>query len=127
MDAISPKDFGYDAIFIPGGHGIMFDGPGNPRLRELVEAATAGGRVVSAVCHGPAGLVGPRGKEGEPLVKGKRVGLKHLELSSLFSPCMSYAVTHVQRNRKVASCAVPFPHASPLLQDSHGLTIQVMG
>lgn len=64
---------GHDAIFLPGGHGTMFDLPGNAKLQSLIRTFHETGRVVAAVCHGPAGLVGVTLSSGEPLVKGKRL------------------------------------------------------
>lgn len=64
---------GYDAIFLPGGHGTMWDLPESDALVELLGAAWAAGKVVAAVCHGPAGLVRVEDETGAPLVKGRRV------------------------------------------------------
>lgn len=47
----------YDAIFIPGGHGTMFDFPGNKKLHSLLREFYESNRYVVSVCHGPAGLV----------------------------------------------------------------------
>ncbi len=33
--------------------------------------AQAAGKVISAVCHGPEGLVNVKGPDGKPLVEGK--------------------------------------------------------
>lgn len=63
----------YDAIFLPGGHGIAFDGPTSKELKQLVEAFWAGNKIVSAVCHGPNGLVSACGPDGNPIVKGRKV------------------------------------------------------
>lgn len=63
----------YDAIFLPGGHGTMWDLPESDKLASDVSALHAAGKPVAAVCHGPAGLVGATTPDGEPLVKGKRV------------------------------------------------------
>lgn len=63
----------FDAIFLPGGHGTMFDFPGNAELQELLANAYEENRIVAAVCHGPAGFVGVRLSDGQPLVKGKRI------------------------------------------------------
>ncbi|MBD1204862.1 MAG: type 1 glutamine amidotransferase domain-containing protein [Rhodobacteraceae bacterium] len=63
----------YDAILLPGGHGTMFDYPENAALARLVAAFDAAGKVVAAVCHGPAGLVGARKADGTPVVAGRRV------------------------------------------------------
>lgn len=58
----------YDAVFIAGGHGIMFDGPDSSALKHILEFFTSKGKIVSAVCHGPCGLLADA-----PLLKGKRV------------------------------------------------------
>ena len=64
---------GLDALFLPGGHGTMFDLPGSVPLKKLLETLNAQGRVIAAVCHGPAGLVGAKRADGQPLVAGKRL------------------------------------------------------
>lgn len=64
---------GYAAVFLPGGHGTMWDLPGSARLADLLSAAWADGKVVSAVCHGPAGLINVKDINGQPLVAGRRV------------------------------------------------------
>jgi putative intracellular protease/amidase len=69
--ALNPAD--YAAVFLPGGHGTMWDLPGNDALIRLVGALFNGGQVVAAVCHGPAGLLQVRQADGRPLVAGRRV------------------------------------------------------
>ena len=64
---------GYDAVFLPGGHGTMWDLPESTALAALLGTAWRQGKVVAAVCHGPAGLVNVTVEAGEPLVKGRRV------------------------------------------------------
>ena len=64
---------GFDAVFLPGGHGTMFDLPSNTTLQTLIRQFAEAGKVIAAVCHGPAGLVGVTMTNGQPLVKGKRV------------------------------------------------------
>lgn len=71
LDAISYQEF--EAIFLPGGHGTMFDLPNNKKLQELLRDFFEGNKIVAAVCHGPAGLVGTTLSNGQPLVSGKRV------------------------------------------------------
>lgn len=61
----------FDAIFLPGGHGPMFDLPGNPDLQRLLREFHEAGKIIAAVCHGPAGLVGATLADGTPLVKDK--------------------------------------------------------
>ena len=63
----------FDAIFLPGGHGTMFDLPENTTLQHLLGDFASQDKVVAAVCHGPAGLVGARLTDGTPLVAGKTI------------------------------------------------------
>lgn len=63
----------FDAIFLPGGHGTMYDLPDNRKLQELLRDFYEAGKIVAAVCHGPAGLVGAKLSNGNPLVAGKRI------------------------------------------------------
>jgi putative intracellular protease/amidase len=63
----------YDAYFVVGGHGTMWDLATHAPLHSLLTTAYARGAVVSAVCHGPAALVGVKGPDGKPIVSGKRV------------------------------------------------------
>lgn len=71
LDEASVDDF--DAIFLPGGHGTMYDLPEHRKLQQLLREFYEAGKIVAAVCHGPAGLVGATLSNGEPLVAGKRV------------------------------------------------------
>lgn len=63
----------YDAVFLPGGHGTMWDYPTSAELARVVVTFLEQGKPVAAVCHGPAGLVSARGRDGAPVVKGRRV------------------------------------------------------
>ena len=63
----------YAAILFAGGHGTMWDFPEDPTLPRIAAAIYDAGGVVSAVCHGPAGLVNVRLRNGQLLVAGKDV------------------------------------------------------
>jgi putative intracellular protease/amidase len=63
----------FDAIYVPGGHGVAVDGPTDLTLRKLISDFGAQGKLVSAVCHGPVALSGPE-VNGKPIVAGKKVG-----------------------------------------------------
>ncbi|WNB91258.1 type 1 glutamine amidotransferase domain-containing protein [Bacillus sp. NEB1478] len=67
-DAVS-----YDAIFLPGGHGTVFDFPKSEELKEVVSQMAQTNKVIGSVCHGPAGLTTATLKDGTPIVKGKTV------------------------------------------------------
>jgi putative intracellular protease/amidase len=63
----------YDAIYLTGGHGVMFDFPGNDALAALTASFYEADKVVSAVCHGPCGLLDVKLRDGSYLVEGKRL------------------------------------------------------
>jgi len=70
----------FDAVFIPGGHGPMVDLVNDQKLQRLLAAFDRDGKMVAAVCHGPAALLNVRNAAGEPLVKGRKVtGLTNVE------------------------------------------------
>jgi putative intracellular protease/amidase len=48
----------YDAIFYPGGHGPVIDLAVDTVNIELASEFWKAGKYTSAVCHGPAALVG---------------------------------------------------------------------
>jgi putative intracellular protease/amidase len=62
----------FDALFYPGGHGPMFDLAVDKESIQLIQEFWAAGKVVSAVCHGPAAFVNVD-VDGQRLVKGKQV------------------------------------------------------
>ena len=63
----------YDAYFVVGGHGVMWDLSQDAVLSALLAQAYERGSVVAAVCHGPAALVNVKLADGRYLVEGKRV------------------------------------------------------
>ncbi|MEP7285256.1 MAG: type 1 glutamine amidotransferase domain-containing protein [Chloroflexota bacterium] len=62
----------YDAVFLPGGHGTMFDLP-MPEIGQIVGQFANADKVIAAVCHGPAGLITARRADGNAIVKGYQV------------------------------------------------------
>lgn len=58
----------YDCVFLPGGHGTMWDFD-TALIGKIVSDAWAADAVVGAVCHGPAGLLQAKRADGEPIVK----------------------------------------------------------
>jgi len=69
LDGLKADDFA--AVFIPGGHGTMFDFPDNPALGALLSDFHAQDKPIASVCHGPAAFVGVRrADDGKPLVDG---------------------------------------------------------
>jgi putative intracellular protease/amidase len=69
----------FDALFVPGGHGPMVDLANDPEIHRLVAEFDRAGKIVGAVCHGPAALVRAQ-VDGRPYVEGKRVsGFSNVE------------------------------------------------
>lgn len=63
----------YVAIHYAGGHGAMWDFADNVELSSIAVKIYESGGIVSAVCHGPAGLVNIRLSNGKYLVEGKKI------------------------------------------------------
>lgn len=63
----------YDAYFVVGGHGVMWDLAESQTVKKLLGNAYRRGAIIAAVCHGPAALVQVEDASGRPLVAGKRV------------------------------------------------------
>lgn len=63
----------FDAVFLPGGHGTMWDLPNDVGVTRVIEQAFAADKVIGAVCHGAAGLVSAKRADGRSILAGKRV------------------------------------------------------
>ncbi|MHA7305125.1 type 1 glutamine amidotransferase domain-containing protein [Arthrobacter sp. TMN-49] len=71
VDVVDPDQ--YDAVYLVGGHGAMWDFPDSEGLQNLVASVYNAGGLVGAVCHGPAGLLNVQLKNGLHLVQGRNV------------------------------------------------------
>jgi putative intracellular protease/amidase len=63
----------YSAVFLPGGHGTMWDTATDDATAKLVADAFDAGKPTAAVCHGPAGLVNALRADGKSILFGKKV------------------------------------------------------
>jgi len=63
----------YQAVFFVGGKGAMFDFPENKKIQSIVRDYYQSGKVIGAVCHGPAALVNVTLDNGRPLLENKKV------------------------------------------------------
>lgn len=63
----------YDAVYIPGGHGTMFDLPNSEALKKTLERFVTDEKLIASICHGPASLININTPKGEPFVKGKKI------------------------------------------------------
>ena len=63
----------YDVLFFPGGHGPMYDLATDEDNTRITEEFYNSGKLVAAVCHGPAALLEARTVNGDPILQGKKV------------------------------------------------------
>jgi putative intracellular protease/amidase len=63
----------YVGVLYVGGHGTMWDFADNTAIASLSSNIYEAGGIVSAVCHGPAGLVNIKLSDGSFLVAGKKL------------------------------------------------------
>lgn len=71
VEAVTVAD--YDIVFLPGGHGTMFDYPTSATLKTVVEQTLNTNKLLASVCHGPAGLTTAVDSDGTSLMAGRRV------------------------------------------------------
>lgn len=63
----------YQAIYFVGGKGAMFDFPDNAHIQAIVREYFESGKMVSAVCHGPAAFVNVTLTNGSHLLANRSV------------------------------------------------------
>ncbi|WP_394225484.1 type 1 glutamine amidotransferase domain-containing protein [Pseudoalteromonas spongiae] len=63
----------YDAIFYPGGFGLLSDLANNEEIASMAAKHYEAGGIIAAVCHGPAALLPITLSNGEPLIASKQV------------------------------------------------------
>lgn len=63
----------FDLVFIPGGHGPMWDLAGNKEITQLLEAFNYQNKPIAAVCHGVVSLLSLQNSKGELLIKGRQL------------------------------------------------------
>ncbi|MDO6808756.1 type 1 glutamine amidotransferase domain-containing protein [Zobellia galactanivorans] len=63
----------FDAVFYPGGHGPLWDLATDANSKALIEKFNAQNKPIAFVCHAPAALKEVKGRDGNFLVKGKKV------------------------------------------------------
>lgn len=67
---VAPGD--YDALFLAGGHGAMFDFV-RDEVKQLVAHFADHDKPIAAVCHGPVALLDVRLDNGRLLLEGRKV------------------------------------------------------
>lgn len=114
----------YDAIYMTGGHGVCFDFA-SPDLAKLTAGFWEAGKVVSAVCHGPAGLLEVK-VGGEYLVKGKDVtGFSWAEEGlAKREKAVPYNLEEELKKRGAKYGKAPLPFVSHVVEDGLLITGQ---
>ncbi|KAF9821265.1 hypothetical protein IEO21_00873 [Rhodonia placenta] len=69
LSEVNPSQ--YDAVFYVGGHGPVLDLATDPTNIKVGNEFWRSGKITSAVCHGPAALVGVTDAEGKSIFTGK--------------------------------------------------------
>jgi putative intracellular protease/amidase len=63
----------FSVIYYVGGHGAMWDFPNNNQLQKITTQIYENNGIVSAVCHGTAGLLNVKLSNGKYLIDNKKV------------------------------------------------------
>ena len=81
LEEVNAADF--DMVFVPGGHGPMWDLANNETARQLLEAFHLANKPIGALCHGVAALLTLQDDQGHPLIKNKKLtGFSNTEETS---------------------------------------------
>jgi len=73
LSSFAGKADQFDAIFYVGGHGPMYDLAFDAESHQIIKEFYEKGKVVSAVCHGPAALANVKLSDGSYLVNGQEI------------------------------------------------------
>ena len=71
METVNQAD--YDAVFYPGGHGVVWDLAEDENSIALIEDFYNNNKPIAAVCHAPAVFKNTKNTDGTSLVNGKKV------------------------------------------------------
>ena len=83
--SIDPNEF--DAIYIVGGKGAMFDLPFDTALQDIIlNLYKRQGTVISSVCHGPAAFMHVKDEKGFIIENVKMTGFSNIEEKLFDSP-----------------------------------------
>lgn len=66
------KEADYDALFLPGGHGPLWDLAESETTGKIINDFVLKGKVVGAVCHGPAAFLAAE-KQNPGFLKGRKI------------------------------------------------------
>ena len=67
------SNFNYSAVYFSGGGAAMFGVAENDKIQKIITTIYSNGGVVSAVCHGTAGISKTKNSGDQYLFKGKKI------------------------------------------------------
>lgn len=120
---VQPED--YIAIYYTGGHGVIWDFPDNKELQEIANSIYEQGGFISSVCHGVAGLLNIRDRDGRYLIDGKKITgfTKWEEILSGKLKKVPF-ITETEVKKRGADFQKKLPYTSFALQDGRFVTGQ---
>lgn len=115
----------YELIYYTGGHGVMWDFPESVEIAELASQIYQNGGIVTAVCHGVAGLLPIKDEAGQPLIAGKVVtGFTNQEEELNGTTALVPFLTETALREKGAKVDIGPAFSSVVRQDDRILTGQ---
>ncbi|HMR91822.1 MAG TPA: type 1 glutamine amidotransferase domain-containing protein [Chitinophagaceae bacterium] len=67
------EDEQFDAVYLAGGHGTMYDFPNNTVLQNIIVKQNENHKLIAAICHGVGGLVNVKLSNGHYLIENKKI------------------------------------------------------
>ena len=120
---VQPED--YIAIYYTGGHGVIWDFPDNKELQEIANSIYEQGGYISSVCHGVAGLLNIRDRDGRYLIEGKKItGFTKWEEILRGKLKKVPFITETEVKKRGADFQKKLPYTSFALQDGRFVTGQ---
>ena len=118
----------YDAIYLTGGHGVMFDFREEP-LPALIREFYETGKLVSAVCHGPCGLLDVKLTNGEMLLANKKAtGFSwQEEIAAKRDHAVPYSLEESMKARGADYSKAALPFGTHVVEDGNLITGQNPG
>lgn len=121
---ITAADF--DAFYIPGGHGPMLDLAHDADVHRLLREFDSTGKIIGAVCHGPAALVNATRADGRSFVEGRRVSgfTNNEERLVKLDQVVPFLLESALKDRGARFDGTPIPFASHVVHDDNLITGQ---
>jgi putative intracellular protease/amidase len=116
----------YDAIFLTGGHAVMYDFTDSAPLQDLTRTIFEQGGIVASVCHGYCGLLNTTLSDGSHLIAGRRLtgfAWREEHLAGVAS-LVPYNAEQVARDRGGLYQKAKVPFVSHVVADGRLITGQ---